>query len=430
MSFESLVEQATQTVSDLTLNRRYDGENVLPSLGVSVPPNMRALEMNANWCRLVVDSMAEVLTVEGFECADLPDEDIRLVWNTWQASDMRTLSHLAHTEALTQGLGYVVVGRGTDTGKLRSRVLPKDNIGVEYTDGAVTGAVILSTVTDPTSNRDVLQAVYYTPDNIEVLHRQGTLWRTKETLEGCPLVPVIPLTNKTRVNDTHGRSEMLLVSQYADAASRSFTLLQFATETMATPQRWIIGGELDKFTRKDGSPMTTAEIYTSGILMLGAPNAKAGQFEAANLNQIVAVIKQYAEMVSAMTGIPASMLGLTTGNPESAEAMRAAKERMISRGELKQTLFGDSWEQWARTILAFNNKPLDKADSLSTVWRDIAIPSNSAKAAHLLQAHAQGVISPRTARDGLPLTPEQRARENRVSDEMFETSLPSETRGA
>lgn len=411
VAFEQLAEQALASMSDPVWNNRYDGVNQLSAIGVSVPPNVQALEMNANWCRLVVDSMAEVLTVDGFEGADVPDEWLRLVWGLWQSVNMRSMSHLAHTEALTQGLSYVLVGRGANVDRLQVKVLPQDNVAVEYTDGDVTGAVIVNNTVD-TAGREIVQAAYYTPSHVETFTQTGNSWTQTKSSEGCVLVPVVPLVNRMRVTDTAGRSEMELVAPYADAASRTFTLLQFAVETMATPQRWIAGGDFSKFKRKDGSQMTATEIYTSAILMLGSGDAKTGQFEAANLSQIVGVLKEYAEMVSAMTGIPASMLGLTTGHPSSAEAMRAAKERMISRGELKQVLFGDAWESWARIVLAFNGLDYSRAGALSTVWRDIAVPSNSAKAAHLLQAHAQGVISARTARDGLPLSPEQRAREN------------------
>ena len=55
---------------------------------------------------------------------------------------------------------------------------------------------------------------------------------------------------------------------------------------------------------------------------------------------------------------------------------------------------------------------IDEADTLEVLWRDPATPSQSAKAANMLQAHAQGVISAKTAREGLPLTPEQRAYED------------------
>lgn len=425
--FDDLLRTAKATVSDREYNSRYEGTYRLNSVGISVPPNVHALEMNVNWDRLTVDSMAEVLTVEGFECADISEDALRGVWDTWQRSDMRSKSHLAHTEALTQGVAYVIVGRN-EGGRIVTTIHPKDGFAVfRDTDGQITEAVRV--FTEDTTSGQATYATYYTVESVEDFTDDGGVWRSVRRRAGIGLVPVVPVVNKTRLTDVEGRSEIDLVKPYSDAASRSATLLQLATELMSMPQRYILGGRPEDFVNQKGEPKTAAEIYLGSFLMAGSTDAKAGQFEGANLSQIVGVLKYWAECVSAMTGIPASMLGLTTGNPASAEAMRAAKERMISRGELKQGTFGDAWEHWARLVLALNGYQVEDAGTLSTVWRDIAVPSNSAKAAHLLQAHAQGVISARTARDGLPLTPEQRAREDKHDIEAEEYGTLSPIRG-
>lgn len=65
-----------------------------------------------------------------------------------------------------------------------------------------------------------------------------------------------------------------------------------------------------------------------------------------------------------------------------------------------------------RIALEMFGHPIDTADTLEALWRDPATPSQSAKAANLLQAQAQGIITAKTAREGLPLTPEQRAYED------------------
>lgn len=425
--FDSLIETAQATISDSEYNARYDGTYRLNSVGVSIPARVRALEMNVNWDRLTVDSMAEVLTVEGFEGADTDTELLRGVWDVWQRSDMRSRSHLAHTEALTQGVAYAIVGQDT-SGRVVTTIHPKDGFAVSHdSSGAIVEAV--RTFSEKNADEDVHYATYYTEQSIEdYVSDDGTTWRRLRKRPSIGLVPVIPVVNKTRLSDRTGRSEIDLVKSYSDAASRSATLLQLATELMSMPQRYILGASFDDFKNQAGDIKTAAEVYLGSFLMSSTPDAKAGQFEGANLEQIVSVLKYWAECVSAMTGIPASMLGLSTGHPSSAEAMRAAKERMISRGELKQGVFGDAWEQWARVVIALQGGSLDGTDTLSTVWRDIAVPSNSAKAAHLLQAHAQGVISAHTARDGLPLTPEQRAREDKNDIEAEEFGLLSPIR--
>ncbi|MDY6143738.1 MAG: phage portal protein [Arcanobacterium sp.] len=429
MSFETLLQQAESSISDANYNDRYNGMNQLTALGVAIPPNVRALEMNVNWDRLTVDTMSEVLTVDGFESATMTGENISRIWQVWQSCNMKTLSHLAHTEAMTQGIAYAIVGMDHRQ-KIVTNIRPKDNIAV-ITDrfGHVQEAVV-KYVTDTPDGEQVATATYYAPGVRESYRDESGMWvRVNDGADDyariLDVVPVVPVVNMMRLGDTMGRSEIDLVSAYTDAASRSFTLLQLATEILAMPQRWIIGGDLSKFRRPDGSIPDIGEIYMGSFLQIGKQDAKVGQFDGANLSQVIDVLKHCAEMVSAVTGIPGSMLGLNTGNPASAEAMRAAKERMISRGEFKQDVFGDAWETWARIVLALSGIAVAPDDTLSAVWRDIAVPSNSAKSAYLLQAHAQGVISSRTARDGLPLTPEQRAREDNTHDEATLVGAPS-----
>lgn len=422
VSFGSLLDTAQATVSDSGLNERYNGTKQLSQMGVSIPPKVRALEMVVNWPRLVVDTMAEVLTVDGFEAADIPDDTIRGVWRVWQQTNMKSRSHLAHVEAMTQGISYALVSL-TDSGMITTGVLPKDGIAVSYgLDGAVSEAVIVYNMRTEQGS-DVKRAAYYVPDRIEVYQETYGTWTKISSQRGCGLVPLVPIVNRTRLSDRQGRSDMELVIPFGDSASRSFTLLQLATELLSMPQRYILGGDLSKFRKADGSQPSMEEIYLGTLMVSPKPDAKYGQLDGARLSEVIAVLKHCAEMVSAMTGLPVAMLGVTTNNPSSAEAMRAAKERMISRGELKQDVFGDSWEQWARIVMAMQGKSLDGAETLNAVWRDIAVPSNSAKTAYLLQAQAQGVISSKTARDGLPLTPEQRAFENQATDTAQQLGL-------
>lgn len=82
-------------------------------------------------------------------------------------------------------------------------------------------------------------------------------------------------------------------------------------------------------------------------------------------------------------------------------------------------MFGDSLEQVFRLALRFEGHDIENMDSLEMRWRDPATASESARAAYLLQAHAQGIISAETARDGLRLTPQQQARERELSDNTY-----------
>ena len=184
------------------------------------------------------------------------------------------------------------------------------------------------------------------------------------------------------------------------------------------PTRYLFGEGLETLRDQAGNPVDKIAAYF-GRFLTGPSDAKAGQIPGADLSQIIDSYKLYAQSVSAITGIPPSMLGISTDNPSSAEAMKVAKERMISRAEVKQQLFGDALEEVARLSLEYMGREVDVA-TLEVQWRDPATPSASSKAANMLQAHAQGVIGPETAREALSLTPEQKAREAASGDLMVQ----------
>ena len=173
------------------------------------------------------------------------------------------------------------------------------------------------------------------------------------------------------------------------------------------PTRYLFGEGLETLRDQSGNPVDKIAAYF-GRFLTGPSDAKAGQIPGADLSQIINSYKLYAQSVSAITGIP-----------PSAEAMKVAKERLISRAEVKQQLFGDALEEVARLSLEYMGREADVA-TLEVQWRDPATPSASSKAANMLQAHAQGVIGPETAREALSLTPEQKAREAASGDLMVQ----------
>lgn len=98
--------------------------------------------------------------------------------------------------------------------------------------------------------------------------------------------------------------------------------------------------------------------------------------------------------------------------------MRAAKEGLIARAELKQHLFGDAVEEIARMVLQMSGANVEGLETLEARWRDPAVASISSRNALMLQAQAQGVITSQTAREFLGLSPEQAKREDLHDDEM------------
>ncbi|MFL1444046.1 phage portal protein, partial [Nocardiopsis protaetiae] len=93
----------------LLLEAYYDGVHRLEALGLSLPPEMEALQTVVNWPAMYVDSLEERLDVEGFRLAGQPRTDSRL-WGWWQDNDLDDESGMGHLDAMIYGRAFAVVG--------------------------------------------------------------------------------------------------------------------------------------------------------------------------------------------------------------------------------------------------------------------------------------------------------------------------------
>lgn len=412
-----------------TLEGYYDGSESLDSLGLSIPPYAQMLEVIAPFAKISIDVLAEVITPTGFIMGDnreIPD----LLQSWWQFNNLDSESDLAIVEALVQGAAYWVIGYGDDN---HPRITAHSRQGVATRldrHGDVAEAVLTWKVDD------VLYAHHYVPGAVVPYINEHADWRPDPDAEiietGIDTPTIVPMFNKARLSDLRGRSELYEVVKLNDAASRTLTGLQLATETVSLPQRYLFNDAVASAlrTNPDGTdvPQVTQaarlfETYTTSLWVAGK-DSEAGSIPGADLQQLHNSYKLFAQIVSSVTGIPPSMLGISTDNPSSAEAMRVAKDRLISRAERKAAAFGDALEKVMRIALALYGKlPEDGAITLEAQWRNPATASESARMAQMLQAHAQGIIGAETAREFLQLTPEQLARERSTGTSQFAHQL-------
>lgn len=397
----------------------YDGVVMLDALGVNLPPETRVLEITAPYPRLSVDVLVEVLTPEGFICEGR-EKDVERVRSWWQRSRFDSGAKLALKETLIRGCSYLVAAR-MPGGWVRFQPVSSDCATVEFDhNGDVQEGIWV--FRDRVGGHDgLLQAVYYTPGETLLMRKEYGGWRTVGRVSTGARVPaIVPLVNQTRVSNPRGVSEMDELITISNAASRSMTGLQIGQELMVMPVRALFGDGLEavRSSTPEGR-RKKLEIYF-GSMLTGPKGSTLQQLPGADLTSLIKTVEMYARIICAQTGIPPSMLGIATDNPSSAEAMRAAKERLITRAETKQTLFGDAFEELARLGLAMVGSRVEGLELLECVWRDPATPSFSSKAENALRAQAQGVISAETARDYLSLTPEQKRREKANSGNVLD----------
>lgn len=403
MSFQSLREQSSP--ADATeLEAYFNGEKRLAALGVSLPPQMRVLEMVSGWPRLVVEALVERLTVEGFYLAS--NEDFaKTAWRWWQANNMDVNSIMLQTEALVQGTAYTIIGPGEfDIPRITTH--SRTEMRVNYNAIGRIGEALRR-------YKDEEGAEWYAHYEPGVTHYygqgQGGRWLKAASIDtGLSRVPVVPFVNRARIDHRHGESEMRDVMALSDACSRSLTNLQVAQELVSMPGRYLLGADAESFVDGTGQPKTQFEVYI-GRILLGPAGATAGQFPGANLDQIINTIKLYAQKVAAITGLPNSYLGITSDNPASAEALNAAANRHVKKAEQKQVIFGESFEEVMRIGNELVTGQVDPGlVDLEARWRNAATPTLQSNAQAAVQLVQTDIIPPQVARDMVGLTPEQK----------------------
>ncbi|MBF0809181.1 phage portal protein [Rothia nasimurium] len=406
MSHESMLEMVRTPPKFDIYENYYSGEVNLQQLGISLPPEARVLEMSVMWPKLAIDVLVESLVLEGFTVGEgaAPDEIHRI----FQANNFDTKWPLAMTEALVQRRSYVVVG-GAENGSdpLISVHSPKGFAVRRDHFGRIVEAL------RKYKNGSDEYTAHYLPGVTtwrKCINGKWAILDSKNT--GLDRVPVVELTNRVRA-EGDGYSELEAIADICDAASRSLINLQVAQEMLSMPLRYLFGDgadeeKIDQF----GNAVSKLDVYW-GHLITGPAGSSAGSLDGASLEPIISAFKLYAQQVSAMTGIPPFMLGITAdSNPTSAEAMQVAKDRLVTRAMQKQNLFGDAAEDIARLCLEAAGHSADGLETLEARWRDPSVASPAARNAQILQAQAQGIITKETAREFLGLSPEQLAREN------------------
>ena len=396
----------------------YEGRSRVSALGVSLPPKARLLEVQAPWAKMATDVIVEVLIPSGFITSNETDiEALRWIEQTWQFNDLDSQFNLAASEAIAVGAAYWVLSppdEDSDYPYVRALDAKHAAVRLDWQGRLVEGIAVYRV------DADTVGATHYLPDGVVYYRRDDSSqeWLTNGTGRMDTWGPsIVPMYNRGRLSDKYGRSDIAEMASLVDAASRTLTNIQVGQEVAAWPLRLLIGDHSAQIL--DSMP-DTMQAYI-GNIMAAPAGSDIKQLTGVDMTPIQNIYRLYALQISAMTGIPPSMMGVSAdSNPTSAEALRVAKDRLIARAENKQRQFADSLEQIARAICVMGGYDLEDPTALEVQWRDAAAPSVSAMMASALQAQAQGVLSSQTARDFMMLSPQQREREDARSQEIDE----------
>ncbi|CAM5681652.1 putative structural protein - phage associated [Streptomyces badius] len=122
-----------------------------------------------------------------------------------------------------------------------------------------------------------------------------------------------------------------------------------------------------------------------------------GQFAAHDPSGQTKIIELYARIMSSQFGLPPHMLGYTTDNPASADAIRSTEAKLVKRSERRIRRFGSRWEEAMRfRPVGSDGEPPDRTRRIQTWWRNPATPTVAAQADATVEPVQAGIIPGRT----------------------------------
>lgn len=407
-----------------TLNRYYEGRQILAQLGLAVPAELRDFVTIVAWPGVYADSIEERCDVEGFRLPGQPEADTGLA-EVWQVNDLDEESQMAHIDSLVFGRSYACVGTNEDDDDLPLITVesPLEMVH-EWSPRrrAVTEAARF--YADRSSGTPVQRATLYVDGATSWLSQESGRWVEEDRDEHGLPVPVVPLVNRGRLHNRFGTSELGRIITLTDAAARALTIAQIATELMGVPTRTAAGLTQADFTDPaTGEALTKWEAYLGSVWATSNKDAEFHQFDAADLRNFTQIIEHYAQLVAGSTGLPLRYLGQSTTNPPSAEGIRADESRLVKTCERKQRAWGGSWERVMRLARLFQGQSDEGMQSMEVLWRDPATPTRAQSADAAVKLYQAGVISRRQARRDIGYTSVQI--NNMERDDANEASDPT-----
>lgn len=402
-------EEARRPLSDNTAY--YESQRRPTAIGIATPPSMQQLLANVGYPRLYVNAIADRLALEGFRLggADKADD---ILWDWWQANDLDVEALLGFTDALVHGRSYITVAApdpvldvGVDPTVPIIRCEPATALHAEIDPRTRTVTKAIRAVYD-TAGNEVIAATLYLLNSTTSWSKdkEGSWVQTQAINHGMEMVPVIPVTNRTRLSDLLGTSEITPeLRSVTDAAARIMMNLQGTAELMAVPQRLLFGVKPEELGVNPETGQQLYDAYIARILAFENDEAKAQQFTAAELRNFTEALQEIAKQAASYTGLPPQYLSAQSDQPASAEAIKASESRLVKNVERKAKIFGGAWEQAMRVAYKVMNPGGEIPPEyfrMETIWRDPSTPTYAAKAdaAAKLYANGLGVIPKRRAR--------------------------------
>ncbi len=350
-------------------------------------------EFAMNLCPAICDAIKDKLRVTGFAVDAGAEGLATIAGRIWQNNRMDRRSGEVHKEALRNGDAYAIVWPD-DTGSAAIYPNKASNITVVY-DEQSPGTVLRAAKFWRTADKRTRLNLFF-PDRIEkYASAKACESLLPDAKEFVPFVESPRFSVSSNAKDEHaeawtlnnpygvvpvfhfannadigmpGRSELEAAIPVQDGLNKSVLDMLVAMEFSAYRQRWAAGIELEY--DEDGK---AAAPFTAGIDHLWIaqdPNARFGDFDSANLEQLLKVKDSFRIDLASVTGTPLHYLMPHMKGQPSGESLKKAETRFLAKVRDRQLAFGQTWADIMEFALVIEGS--GKTSRLHTTWEDPA----------------------------------------------------------
>lgn len=377
------------------LDRTYDAQQRIQHIGLAIPPELRHVMTIINIPRIAVDEPVIRQDIRGFYRTGNSVEEDPALREAWEFNNLSSESTITHTDEKIFGGTYVSVGANGDdldhpiiaNEDPRELAVLKDGLGRKYLSA-------LRMYRDEAEK--VTKGTLYQPDSTVHMVRGQKGWsvtdRDDHNLGAVPIVGFVH-RRRSRRNDGSGVSEMAdVIGMTADIA-RLFSNMMVTSDALAVPGRWAAGVAKEDFVDKFGKPLPTWEAYITAMKATTNPEAKFGQFQAAQLANFYDTVDHVFAWCAAILGLPTRYAGQQTVNPAAEGAIRADEARLVGRVERMNRFDGDSWAWVMGLEERFRTGEWGQPNTIRVLWRDPATPTLSQIGDVATKMRIAGVLS-------------------------------------
>lgn len=401
-------------------NNRYEGKQPLRFAADEVRGDLRLF--NVNICRLAVDAVAERMRVKRLEVSVRGRDVSPVATELWRSSHLDQLMQPLLVDALALGSAYLIVW-ADESGTPVATPESAKHVAVSRhpVTGEVTGAVKRWKSLEPNGLVASEHIAHYTKTAVTLYESvRGGQWEVVGEPLDNPLgvVPVVPLLNLNRIGDQRGWSVVDDLGDLVDALSKVIADMLVASEDVARPRRWATGVDLEEGEELDEDDGFTADSphdtpaggdtrtdvvspFESGNRMFTVENeaAKFGQLPGADLKGYETAVNLLLQQIMSVSALPAHMMGVTSSNPASADAIRSAEASLTARAEARISVLGYYIEKSVNLLVAIRLGV--KPSEVSTVihWASAGTKSTAQEADAVTKLHALGIITTPEARE-------------------------------